>query len=448
MKYLVKTYGCQMNERDSDAARAMLDLHGFSRVEVESDADIIIINTCSIRGKAEGKAVGKMRWLASARWKRDGRLLGAFGCMVQRMGADVFKEVRGLDFAVGTHKLALLPSVIQRSLAGEPCVIEAGARPEVMDDFAAHAEHGISAFVNILLGCDRRCSYCIVPTVRGREWSRPVDKIIDEVKALAAKGVKEVTLLGQSVMQYGKKNKVLSDGHQSPGGYQEVFSALLEAVAGIEGIRRIRFASGHPSGCTEELARAMSELGPVCGHLHLPVQSGSDRILKLMRRGYVADDYRKAVAVLRSYVPDIAITTDIIAGYPSETVEDFEQTRRLMDEIGFDNSFIFKYSPRSGTPAAEMEDDVPEDEKMRRNKVLLEDQDRIGLAINERQVGKEEEILVEGVSLRNKSRYSGRTRSNKITFFDPEPGMQPGSIVNVKITSAKAQTLYGEVIQK
>jgi tRNA-2-methylthio-N6-dimethylallyladenosine synthase len=282
--------------------------------------------------------------------------------------------------------------------------------------------------------------------VRGPEWSRPAARVIEEVRALVAGGVREVTLLGQSVMSYGRRNGVWDPDVISPTGYREPFPMLLEAVDGIRGLARLRFTSGHPSGCTEELARAMRDLTSVCEHIHLPLQSGSDRILQRMGREYTADAYRAAVARLKAAVPDLTVTTDIIVGFPSETLAEFEMTRQFMEEIGFDNAFIFKYSSRPETPAAEWEDDVPWDEKQRRNRVLLEDQDRRALAANRALIGGDVEILVEGRSRREPSRWSGRTRADKIAAFEPDAGLKPGDLRKVRVERATAQTLFGRLI--
>jgi tRNA-2-methylthio-N6-dimethylallyladenosine synthase len=255
-----------------------------------------------------------------------------------------------------------------------------------------------------------------------------------------------VTLLGQSVMLYGARNEVWPVEHVSAHGYLEPLPRLLEAVNAIPGIERIRFTSGHPTGCSAELCRAMAELSHVAAHLHIPVQSGSDRILKLMRRGYTAADYLDAAARLRAAVPDIVVTTDVIVGFPSETAAEFEETRQLMDRVGFDNAFIFKYSPRPGTPAAEMDDDVSEEEKKRRNQVMLTDQDRRGMALNEAMVGTQITVLVQGVSKRNTARWAGRSAGNKIVVFEPVDGLAAGDMVEVSIERAMAQTLYGTIV--
>ncbi len=447
MKFWIHTYGCQMNVRDSDAAAAMLTAAGYQQAVSEDQADLIIVNSCSVRGKAEDKAIGKIGLLCNTKRDRPERRIGLMGCMAQRLGADIFHRIPLLDFSAGTRRCAAIPQLVARVLNGETNILgvsAADAPPDVPD---AHSETGHSAFVTILLGCNRRCAYCIVPDVRGPEFSRPAREILAEISALAEHGVREVTLLGQSVMNYGRTNAVwhVTDP-PGPGGYAEPFPRLLEAVAAIPAIRRIRFTSGHPSGCSAELVRVMSALPQLCHHLHLPFQSGSDRILTAMRRGYTRADYLDAVARLRAAMPDFSLTTDVIVGFPGETEEDFQQTRTLMDLAAFDNAFIFKYSPRPGTPAAALEDDVRESEKMRRNQMLLADQDIRGQQLNAALVGSVQEVLVDGPSLRNAERWAGRTPGNKIAVFTPTDGIEAGALARVRITRAAPQTLYGEVV--
>ena len=437
-----------MNVRDSEATEAMLIAAGHTRAQTEADADLVIVNSCSVRGKAEDKAIGKLGLLCATKRERPKRIVGLMGCMAQRLGSDIFKKVPGLDFSVGTRRCGAIPRMVSRIMAGESHITEISSPDEIPDVPDAHLEQGFSAFVTILLGCNRRCAYCIVPDVRGPEFSRPAREIIAEITTLAEHGIREVTLLGQSVMNYGLSTAAWSDDDPvSPHGFTEPFPRLLEAVAAIPGIIRIRFTSGHPSGCTNELVRAVSLLPKICHHLHLPVQSGSDTILAAMRRGYTRADYLDAVRRLRSAMPDFALTTDVIVGFPGETGEDFEETRQLMNLADFDNAFIFKYSPRPGTPAASMSDDVTGSEKMRRNQVLLVDQDIRGKAANQRLMGSLQEVLVEGPSLRNETRWAGRSPGNKIVVFDPVLGLQPGTLVNIRITRVEPQTLYGEVLQ-
>ena len=433
-----------MNVRDSESVAVLLEATGHSRADSEADADVIIINTCSVRGKAEDKAIGKAGLLCVV--KRDRPLIvGVMGCMVQRLGESLFKKVPKLDFIIGARRQGSVPRVLARVVAGETRVAELGEASEIVDVPHGHLDGDHAAFVTILLGCNRRCAYCIVPDVRGPEYSRPAADILAEVRMLAQHGVREVTLLGQSVMNYGRVDRVWPDDGVPVSSFTEPFSRLLEAVAAVPGIRRIRFTSGHPSGCTDELVRVLRNIPQVCSHLHIAVQSGSDRILKRMRRGYTRGDYLAAVARLRSARPGFSLTTDIIVGFPGETDEDFELTRTLMEEAAFDNAYIFKYSPRPGTPAAAMKETVSETEKKRRNQVLLADQDRRGLALNEAWVGQKVEVLADGPSRRNATRWAGRSSGNKIVIFTNTGDVAAGDIVTVTIMRAAPQTLYGEV---
>ncbi len=445
LTFHIYTYGCQMNERDSDAIASLLAHHGYRPAAREASADVVIVNTCTVRERAERKAMGRLASLIAGK-KRPTQWVGVAGCVAQRLGPAILDALPGLDFSIGTRSLHRLPSVLERLSAGQRPIIETHQEGGCEDSWTGHFQCGISAFVNILFGCNRACSYCVVPHVRGPEWSRPAAAIVQEVQSLAARGVREVTLLGQSVLSYGRSNPVWADAPPSPRGFVEAMPRLLEAVSGVPGIERIRFTAGHPSGCTAELACAMAELSPVCEHIHLPLQSGSDRILADMRRGYSCAEYREAVRRLRAAIPELAVTTDIIVGYPGETVHDFEQTRHVMDEIGFDNAFIFKYSPRPHTEAAQRPDDVSPAEKRRRHATLLADQERRSRALYQRCVGQTVDVLVEGTSPRNPRRWTGRTRANRIVVFEPTDGLRPGDRVAVRIERATAHTLGGVVI--
>ena len=422
MKFHIHTYGCQMNVRDSEAVEAMLLAAGHEKAAGEDDAELVIVNSCTVRQKAEDKAVGKVGALCAT-----GKLVGLMGCGVSRLGADVFKVLPKLDFAVGPRAFWRIPRIVAE---GRFPVLELGEN-DVPAGLDAHAERGFQAFVTAMTGCDNWCSYCIVPAVRGREWTRPAAEIVAEVESLARRGVREVTLLGQSVLRY-------------PG-----FPSLLRRLCEIEGLLRIRFTSAHPSGCTDELIAVYRDCPKVCRHLHLPVQSGSDRVLAAMGRRYTRAEYLAAVEKLRSFDPEFAVTTDVIVGYPGETEADFGETRSLMDEAGFDNSFVFKYSPRPGTRAARLPDDVPTAEKERRNQVLLDDQERRGLGRNARLVGTVREVLAEGPSKRNKSRWSGRDSGNRIVVWDVAQGaaLPPlGTPARVRVNEAHPQILLGEVV--
>ena len=450
--FALPTYGCQMNVRDSDLLARRLRAAGLAEAASEDEADVVLVNSCSVREKAEEKALGKLGLLCAARRSRPGLVVGLTGCMANRLGPGVFGLVPGLSFSVGPRAApAAIAGLVRDALAGargrfvpDPAPGEAASEPPLPDG-GVPAAPPVQSYVTILYGCNRRCSYCIVPSVRGREESRDPRAIVAEVRAEAARGARDVCLLGQSVMRYGLSGFAWPEDLPSPMGFTEPLPRLLELVAReVPEVLRLRFTSGHPAGVTDELVRAMREIPAVCPHLHLPMQSGSDRILRAMRRGYDAAGYLDAVRRLREGVPDIALTTDVIVGYPGETEEDFEATRRAMEAADFDNAFVFKYSPRPGTPSSLLEDDVPDAEKRRRDQVLLADQDARGQRCNDRWVGRVAEVLAEGPSLRNPARWSGRTGQNKIVVFDPAPGLRPGDLVRVRIASARPQTLYGD----
>lgn len=404
MKFWIHTYGCQMNVRDSEALEAMLLASGHEKASSEADAELVVVNSCTVRQKAEDKAVGKAGYLLSA-----GKKVGLAGCAVARLGDEVFKKLPGLDFAVRPGELSKIKYASSS-----------------VDQLAAHPPSAsFSAFITVMTGCNNCCSYCIVPKVRGPEKARPFDDIVREAEALAARGVKEITLLGQSVLKYPS------------------FPALLKRLGAVDGISRIRFTSAHPAGCTDELVEAYAECPAICRHIHLPVQSGSDGILSKMGRRYTRSEYLAAVSRLRAFDPVFSVTTDVIVGYPGESVDDFEQTRSLMEEAGFDNAFIFKYSPRPGTRSAALADDVPPEEKQRRNAVLLDDQERRGQKRNDALVGTRREVLVEGPSKRNPDRLSGRDSGNRIVIWPAEGcSALPGDLITLDITAARPQTLY------
>ena len=451
-----------MNVRDSEAVEALLLAAGHEKAVGEADADLVIVNSCTVRQKAEEKAVGKAGYLCST-----GKVVGLMGCAVKRMGEQVFARLPKLDFAVGPRRFGLIPRLLERIAAGERRILEVGDAdvPLGLDAHPDIARAGTSAqfqsYVTVLLGCDNRCSYCIVPDVRGHEYSRPAREVIAEVRCLAERGVKEVCLLGQSVLRYGVRNRAWAEDEPNPHGYTEAFPRLLAALNEIPCLERIRFTSAHPKGCTDELVRVYRECPKVCRHLHLPVQSGSDRILAEMGRHYTRAEYLAAVRRLRVFDPEFAVTTDVIVGYPGETEADFEATRSLMEEAEFDNAFVFKYSPRPGTRSAALEDDVPTAEKERRNQVLLADQETRGLRRNEALVGTVREVMVEGPSKRNRARWSGRDSGNRIVVWDiggadtTEPtqcgdGLRPsqkiGTLLRLKITEAHPQILVGTPI--
>jgi len=396
----IKTYGCQMNERDSEAVAELLRARGYSIVHSEHEADTVLLNTCSVRDQAEQKAIGKAGYLRKRKKANPRFLLGIMGCMAQNRGTALLDQLPDLDLLVGTQKFHRVPDMLDnliQSMEGQgpqpSTLVDLDEEEASQNEIRHHDESRkqVSAFVSIMQGCNMRCSFCIVPKTRGEERARPMEDIVEESRRLADAGTREITLLGQIVTSYGQREFPRVDG-KTP------FVQLLERVNEIEGIERIRFTSPHPRGFREDLVQAYRELPKLCEYVHLPLQSGSDRILKLMKRPYSVDRYRKIVDSLREAVPGMYFSTDVIVGFPGETEEDFEQTRQLFEELRFDMAFIFKYSPRSGTPAADMEDQVPQEEKERRNQVLLEILGRHSLRRNQELVGKTREVLVEGAN--------------------------------------------------
>lgn len=444
---LIKTYGCQMNERDSEQVAKMLGERGYRMTEDETEADVILLNTCSVRDMAEQKAIGKMGMLRKLRKARPHLVLGYLGCMAQARGDSLTETSPHVDLVVGTqkfHRVAdyvddLLRRRMEARIDDERLPIvdvdeEEGSQSTIREQAVAPGQ--CTAFVSIMQGCNMHCAFCIVPQTRGDERGRPVEDIVAEVRELAGRGIREVTLLGQIVNLYGRHEFPKRDGI-SP------FVQLLEAVCAVDGIERVRFTSPHPIGFREDLVGAFGRLPELAEHVHLPLQSGSDRILKIMRRGYTAEAFRKLVAGLRAERPGIAITTDIIVGFPGETEEDYAATRTLVDEVGFDNAFVFRYSPRQNTPAATMGDQVPEDVKDHRNKDLLEVVNKHVAIHLQSLVGRQVEILCEGASRNNPERLSGRTRTNKIVVFEGAP-RHIGRIFDVRIERASSSTLYGD----
>jgi tRNA-2-methylthio-N6-dimethylallyladenosine synthase len=440
----IKTYGCQMNERDSEAVAAQLVARGYSLAASEASADVVLLNTCSVRDLAEQKALGKMAAVVgAAKQGRSRQVFGFLGCMAQSRGRQLVDLLPDVDLVLGTQKFHRAPDYLDDILAGRRTRVvdvaeEAGSEAAIRE----HLLHGsaagkaVTAFVSIMQGCNQRCTFCIVPFTRGQERSRSIPDIVAECRELAARGVKEVTLLGQIVTSFGRRELPVKAG-KSP------FVQLLEAVHEIEGLERIRFTSPHPKGYGDDLVDAYGRLPKLVEHAHIPVQSGSNRILKQMHRGYTRERFLEIVAKLRAVQPRIGITTDIIVGFPGETEADFEQTLSLVREVGFQNAFVFKYSPRKDTPAAAMADQVPADVIEERHARLLALTNEIGHARYQALVGTRQEILVEGPSRRNPARLEGRTRANQIVVFEGADRHR-GQIMEVRITRAGTFTLYGD----
>ena len=439
----LKTYGCQMNERDSEQVLRQFQDRGYRTAASENEADVILLNTCSVRDLAEQKALRKMGNLRALRKKNPGVVLGFLGCMAQRRGPSLEKEIAGVDLVVGTQKFHRVPELVEEArrarLGGRPGFFadvaeEEGSESTIREHVLAPRQ--VTAFVSVMQGCDMHCSFCIVPTTRGQERSRPIAEIVEEVRGLVGQGIREVTLLGQIVNLYGRRMPMWEG--------KSAFVRLLEELNQLEGLDRIRFTSPHPRGMKPDLIGCYSRLEKLCEHLHLPVQSGSDRILKRMGRGYTSDQYLRIVDQVRETCPQIGLTTDVIVGYPGETDSDFDATRKLMEQVDFDNGFIFRYSPREGTRATkETGSPVPEKVKEDRNQALLDLLTRRAEAKAQKRVGSLVEILVEGPSKTNPSRLTGRSRQNRPVIF--EGGERHwGQLLTVRITESTGFTDYGD----
>ena len=451
-KVYVKTYGCQMNERDSEQVAKMFSEGGYTVTHEENEADAVLINSCSVRDQAEQKALGKMGNLIHKGRDRKHVVYGFMGCMAQSRGEELFKTVPNLDVVVGTQKyhkvFEYVDGILKRRLEARmddpsfslrgtsvcDTAEEEGSQNTIRDHVPK--AHEASAFVSIMQGCNMRCSFCIVPDTRGKERGRPIDQIVAEVRQLASHGVKEVTLLGQIVNLYGRTEFAKVDG-KSP------FVQLLEAVHEVDGIERIRFTSPHPIGYRDDLVAAFTYLPKLCSHIHFPMQSGSDRILREMRRPYKNAKFVEICEKMKAARPGVAITTDIIVGFPGETEEDFQATIDTVERLKFDNAFVFRYSKRRNTPAAEMEGQLDESVKEERNQRLLAVVDRLAIASNAAIVGTRQRVLCEGPSKNNAARLTGRTPQNKIVIFDGDPARLTGQFLDIDIEESTGFTLFG-----
>jgi tRNA-2-methylthio-N6-dimethylallyladenosine synthase len=428
-RFHVTTFGCQMNEHDSERMKGMLESLGYQEAAARADADLILFNTCSIREKADDRFIAHLGEAKRLKREDPERIVGVGGCWAQSVKDQVFRQFPFVDVAFGpgqVHKLAEF--LTSDSLSAQGYFEFEGFTGRL----PAKRAREFQGWVQISVGCNCRCSYCIVPSTRGREVSRPLDELVAEVRRLAADGVREVTLLGQNVNSYGRDLRP----------ERSSFAELLHRLDAIEGVSRLRYTSPHPKDMREDVVRAHAELASVCEHVHLPLQSGSSRILKAMRRTYDRDRYMDRVRLIRDHVPDVALTTDIIVGFPGETEEDFRATLEVVEEVGYDGAFTFIFSPRRGTEAADLPDDVAHEEKVERMERLVEVVQRRARERAQRFVGRTLEVLVEGPSRNDPSRLRGRSRHNKVVNFG---GLaSPGDLVDVEIHEATSQTLAGE----
>ena len=428
----LETLGCQMNEADSEKMAGILRAEGYRMAAAPEEADVILINTCSIRDRAEQKAFSLAGRYGQLKRRRPGTLLVLTGCVAQQLGPRVLERLPAVDAVVGTRRFAALPALLER--------VRATGRPAVDTGEDDPAEHpapplrasGVKAWVNVMLGCDNFCAYCVVPLVRGRERSRRPVEVLAEVTALGRSGYREVTLLGQNVNSYGRGLEPAAD-----------FAGLLRAIDGSAGIPRVRFTTSHPKDFSPGLMQAVRDLPTVCEAVHLPLQAGSDAVLRAMNRGYTLEQYRRIVGLLREKVPGVAVTSDIIVGFPGESAADFERTLAALTELRFDAIFSFRYSPREGTAAATMGGAIVDEEKSRRLIEVQALQREITESLNAQAIGSRLEVLVEGPSRRDPREFTGRTRTNRIVNFSVEVPPAPGDFVAVEITGAGFLSLQG-----
>ena len=436
-KFYIETYGCQMNVADSEVVAAILTAKGYEHIKDRNEADIILVNTCSVRENAEQRVRGRVQGFSEVRKQNPHLLIGVMGCMAERLGEKLFEQEKNVNIIVGPDAYMDLPLLIEKASRGEKAIKIQLSETETYKDICPSRidETSISGFVSIMRGCNNFCSYCVVPYTRGRERSRDPQTILREAQELFSAGYREVTLLGQNVNSYRWKE----------GTAEAVdFPALVERVAGISPLLRVRFATSHPKDLSDRLIEVMASYPNICRAVHLPAQSGSDRMLAAMNRKYTRAWYLERVAAIRRRMPDCAVTTDLIAGFCGETAEDHAQTLSLMREVGYDSAYMFKYSQRPGTLASRtMTDDVSEEVKTARLNEIIALQNELSTASNERDMGNVFEVLVEGLSRRSSEQLCGRTSQNKMVVFDRTGETAPGDYVRVRITGCTSATLFG-----
>jgi tRNA-2-methylthio-N6-dimethylallyladenosine synthase len=426
------TYGCQMNEYDSERVAGLLRERSWELTADETEADLILVNTCAIREKAEDKVFSKLGELRLLKAQRPDLVIGVMGCMAQLHQGAIQRRAPAVDLVFGSPAIARVGELVDRVRRDRRPVLETGEGPLVKITARPSSAGRLKAFVTVMEGCEKHCTFCVVPRTRGRERSHSPATIVDEVERLAADGCREVTLLGQTVNAYGRDLTPASD-------LGELFALVNE----VEGIARIRFTTSNPYNLTPKLIRAMRDVSKVCEYFHLPLQSGSNRVLERMNRGYARERYLELVAEIRDAVPTMAFSTDLIVGFPGETEADFAETLEMVERVGYDNVFVFRYSPRPGTPAAVMADQVSEDVKARRNTELLETATRVGAERSRRLAGQTVEVLVDGTSKKNPGELAGRTRCNRVVNFDGQGSVALGDLTRIRITEALPHSLRG-----
>lgn len=433
--YYIYTYGCQMNESDSERLAHQLETAGYEPVETAEAADLILLNTCCVRETAENKIYGRIGELKHLKAAKPDLIIAITGCMAQKNQAAMFKRAPHIDIVLGTHNIRHINEMIAAVQRTKQHQVNVDMDESVLPELEAKPGGSFFAWVPIMNGCNKFCTYCIVPHVRGREISRPVEAIVKEITSLGEQGYKEVTLLGQNVNSYGLDFK---DGTN--------FGTLIKAIDGIPHIERVRYMTSHPQDMTKDMIDALGASTNVVTQLHLPIQSGSDRILQKMNRHYTVAHYKELISYCREKISGLTLTTDLIVGFPGETEEDFQATLQLLQDIRYDMAYTFIFSPRSGTPAAVMEDQVPEEVKRVRLQQLMDVQNEISLTINREMEGQEYPIIVEGPSRNDENMWFGRTSGNKMVLFPKEEGLSVGDTVKVRIDKGQTWVLYGTTL--
>jgi len=431
-KIYIETYGCQMNLADTEIVLGILNNKGYSVTKDADDADVVLLNTCSIRENAEKRIYGRLGRFKNLKESKPDLIVGILGCMAERLRKDLVEKNSIVDIVVGPDEYRRLPELIDVAYNGDKGIGVKLSRTETYDDIAPYREDGLQAWISVMRGCDKFCTFCVVPFTRGRERSRTLTSIVDEIKELSNRGFKEVSLLGQNVNSY------LDNSHD--------FSDLLASCAEVDRSLRIRFTTSHPQDLSDKLLYTIAENSNICNYIHLPVQSGSNKILELMNRTYTIDHYLNLLEKARKIIPGVSFSTDIISGFPTETYEDHVKTLDVLRLVRYDGAYMFKYSPREGTKAFRMEDDVDEETKSKRLQEIIDLQQQISYEINQRLIDTEETVLVERLSKKSDQFFAGRTDTNKVVIFPKIDIVEIGSYVKVKIHRATQATLFGDFV--
>ncbi|MEN8194308.1 MAG: tRNA (N6-isopentenyl adenosine(37)-C2)-methylthiotransferase MiaB, partial [Bacteroidota bacterium] len=431
-KIYIETYGCQMNLADSEVVMGILKDKGYSLTHDMDKADVVFLNTCSVRDNAEQRIHGRLGNIGTLKHKNPNIVIGVLGCMAERLRDELLEQKKMVDLVVGPDEYRRLPEFLDGAFSGEKGIGVKLSRTETYDDIIPYREEGLSAWISAMRGCDKFCTYCVVPFTRGRERSRPLNSIIDEMKRLSERGFREVTLLGQNVNSYSDEGNDFAD--------------LLAAAAKVDRLIRIRFSTSHPQDLSDKLLHTIAEHPNLCNYIHLPVQSGSNRVLEGMNRTYTIEHYLNIIDKARDIIPGVSFSTDIIAGFPTETDDEHQMTIDVMKKVRYDGAYMFKYSPREGTPAYKMEDDILEEVKSKRLTEIIDLQQKISYENNQVHIGTEEIILVESKSKKSDDFFSGRTDGNKTVILQVGNDVKIGDYVKVEITKATSGTLFGNFV--